>query len=252
MQLETPAGSLPLLRIELPAVAADELPDLADSWAWAHVQSLVGLDGAAAAVAAATGEVVARLLCPRRLLPDSCLARLRRAGLRRRRRSPAGATPSPTRRTGCRPGTSPRVVIRERLPVYHYWRFGTGREGDFETLCRRLVPDGDGVPFGLQPMDVSDPGLMAPSARRVLLDFEGALRTPGVVPRPWKDRDRAAFQSGRDEAAQQRDPAHRRAAAGPGRALRPGDAGSGRRAAAVRPVARRRGRRPGEGLGARR
>ena len=71
VSLDTPSGSLPLLRIEAPAVTADELPDLAEAWAWAHVQSLVGLDGVAAAVAAGTGEVVARLLCPRRLLPDS-------------------------------------------------------------------------------------------------------------------------------------------------------------------------------------
>ena len=42
VSLDTPAGSLPLLRIDTPAVVADELPDLADSWAWAHVHRWSG------------------------------------------------------------------------------------------------------------------------------------------------------------------------------------------------------------------
>ena len=81
---------LPLLRIDAPALVADELPDLADSWAWVHVQSLVGLDGAAAAVAGATGEVIARLVCPRRLLPDSSWLACLVPGVRRRGAAPAG------------------------------------------------------------------------------------------------------------------------------------------------------------------
>ena len=63
------ATALPVLRIEDPAVPAAELPDLADSWAWAHVQSLVPAADVEAAVAAGTGEVVARIVCPRRLVP---------------------------------------------------------------------------------------------------------------------------------------------------------------------------------------
>ena len=31
-------GALPILRIGAPAIVGDELPDLADSWAWAHAQ----------------------------------------------------------------------------------------------------------------------------------------------------------------------------------------------------------------------
>jgi hypothetical protein len=194
VRLDTPAGSLPLLSIELPAVAADELPDLAESWAWAHVQSLVGLDGSAAAVATGTGEVVARLLGPRRLLPDSswlaCVVPAFDGGVLAGRGDdvPDGASwlPAWDFFAGRDPGA---------LPVYYYWRFSTAREGNFETLCRRLVPDENGAPFGLQPMDVSDPGLMDPSAAPVLLDFEGALCTHGVVPRPWKKKDKAAFQS---------------------------------------------------------
>ena len=72
VRLDTPAGSTPLLRIDLPPAAiAKELPDLVDAYAWAHVQSVVGLAGAAAAVERGSGEVIARLVCPRRLLPNS-------------------------------------------------------------------------------------------------------------------------------------------------------------------------------------
>ena len=193
VSLDTPAGSLPLLRIDAPAVVADELPDLADSWAWAHVQSLVGLDGAAAAVAGATGEVIARLLCPRRLLPDStwlaCLVPAFDGGVLAGRGDPVPAgtqwQPAWDHAAGRAPGP---------LPAYHHWRFSTGRGGDFETLCRRLTADDSGVAFGLQPMDVADPGLVTPFARRVLRDYEGALRTRGVVPRPWAREPKAVFQ----------------------------------------------------------
>ena len=67
-----PATSLPVLRIDDPAVPAGELPDLAESWAWAHVQSLVAARRRrGGGRRARAGEVVARLVCPRRLLPDS-------------------------------------------------------------------------------------------------------------------------------------------------------------------------------------
>ena len=153
-----------MLRIDAPAVIADELPDLADAWAWAHVQSLVGLDGAAAAVSAGTGEVVARLLCPRRLLPDSswlaCVVPAFDGGVLAGRGETVPAGPewqaAWDRDTDRWPGP---------LPVYHHWRFSTGQGGDFETLCRRLAADDSGVAFGLQAMDVGDPGLMEPAAR---------------------------------------------------------------------------------------
>ena len=149
-----------MLRIDDPAVPAGELPDLADSWAWAHVQSLVAVDGVAARSTARTGEVVARLVCPRRLLPDSawlaCVVPAFDAGVARGpRRGRSRRAPSSRR-----PGTSPRSTARSSCPVYHHWRFTTGAAGDFEALCRRLKPDGDGADLGLHAMDVSDPGLV--------------------------------------------------------------------------------------------
>ena len=193
VRLETPPGGLPLLHIDAPAVIADELPDLADAWAWAHVQSLVGLDGAAAAVAAESGEVLARLLCPRRLLGDSawiaCVVPAFDGGVLAGRGEtvPEAADWRAAWDRGEQRWPGP-------LPVYHHWRFTTGQGGDFETLCRRLQADDSGAVFGLQAMDVGDPGLMEPAPTRVLVDFEGALRTPGVVPRPWSRDHKLDFQ----------------------------------------------------------
>jgi hypothetical protein len=172
VELALRESDLPLLTID-GALGTGELQDLEDSWAWVHVQSLVGLEGTADAVSAGSGEVVARLVCPRRLLPNSswlaCVV-------------PAfvddGAAWQPAWE---RDGTAPP------LPVYHHWRFSTGPAGDFEALCRRLKPDDSGVEFGLHPMDVTDPGLIAPASRRVVLDYQGALHTDGARPRPWKD-----------------------------------------------------------------
>ena len=177
-----PGTTLATLRIEPPAAPEHELPDLADSWAWAHVQSLVPLDDVETAVAGGTGDVVARLLCPRQLLPNAayraCLVNAFTA---------TGEKLEPAWDLG-------ELHAPVELTVYHHWRFTTGREGDFEALCRRLRPDAGGATIGLHALDVTDPGLVSPASRRVLVDYEGPLETPGVVPRTWDPRHRKTFQ----------------------------------------------------------
>ena len=74
VRLDPPGrGSLPVLRIGSPAVPSAELPDLADSWAWAHAQ----LTEAAGATPAGLTELLesrperslSRLVCGRILDP---------------------------------------------------------------------------------------------------------------------------------------------------------------------------------------
>ncbi len=173
-----PGTALPVLTTPIA-----ELPDLAESWAWAHVQSLVGVDEIGAALDGATGEVVGRLVCPRRLMPDSawlaCVVPAFAAGRLRGLGQPVerGAVLEPAWAV---PGEG-----AIDLPVYYSWRFSTGAAGDFEALCRRLKPDGGAADVGRHAMDVGDPGLVSPAAHRVVADMEGALETPGVVSRPW-------------------------------------------------------------------
>ena len=63
-----------VLQIAAPAKPAEELPDLADSWAWAHAQAAAS-DGSAAqvgnALAGAPALSLSRLLCPRILAADT-------------------------------------------------------------------------------------------------------------------------------------------------------------------------------------
>ena len=70
----TETSPLPVLEIGGPASLAAELPDLEDSWAWAHAQ-VVGRRGDTRetlklAIENAPARTLSRLICPRRLDPD--------------------------------------------------------------------------------------------------------------------------------------------------------------------------------------
>ncbi len=135
-----PRQPLPVLRITAPASPDEQLPDLAESWAWAHAQVLVeDGDTATAAGIARTNPALAlsRLICPRRLVPArpyiACVVPAFDLGARRGLGNVApGTTAGPAWRRGS--GTDPL-----ELPVYLHWRFATGEAGDFETLARRLA-----------------------------------------------------------------------------------------------------------------
>ncbi|MFI7602521.1 hypothetical protein [Actinoplanes sp. NPDC049681] len=143
----------------LPVLACDaaELPDPAELWAWAHVQ--LTHDAGAAPEDAPTR--VARLLCPRRLQPET--------------RYLAGLVPTfAAGRSSLVPGPAPADPLAPawpaagdvRLPVFFQWSFATGTAGSFEALVRRLRP------FSA-PADAS--------GRRIALDAPGwsATGTPG-------------------------------------------------------------------------
>lgn len=113
------------------------LPNLADAWAWAHVHvtdalalDASGDDPLSAAVLSlserAPSRVVARLLCARRLAA--------------RKRYTAALVPTfNAAGTGDAWAGSAAPADGLTLPVFHHWSFGTGPEGDFETLARRLT-----------------------------------------------------------------------------------------------------------------
>jgi hypothetical protein len=175
-----PNRPLPRLVIGTPASAAAELPDLDESWAWAHVHMVEASAGGdtAGRLAAEPDLNVSRLLCPRRLEPDreyvACLVPTTEAG----RLAGLGDDPGDDETTG--PAWSGGTAAT--LPLYYHWFFRTGPEGDFESLARRLVPRPVPATVGRRPMFVgaADPALpvLAPDAGGVLA-LEGALRAPG-------------------------------------------------------------------------
>jgi hypothetical protein len=190
---EAPTKDRPL---EVASVrAAAQLPDLAQSWAWAHVQVVDDLDLTTTELVALvdTPRMLARLLCPRRLDPrtayTACLVpafeRGRLAGLRER---------IPDTLDAGAPAWSTEPAPR-RLPVYYRWRFETGSAGDFESLVRALKPRRLPRTVGLRDIDVSAPGLDLPPASTTPLQLTGALRSPDAEARAWDDGERTTFVS---------------------------------------------------------
>ena len=178
------------------------LPDLAQSWAWAHVQ-VSGVDPAQAAQIAQIVErephrVVARLVCPRRLDPGTlygaflvpAFERGRLAGLLRDVPEALDAlAPAWTL------GAGGRLAAAVELPIYYQWRFQTGPSGDFEFLCRKLRARALPASVGRRAMDVSDPGAGLPAASARPMGLEGALLSLAAAaePRDWDAGERAAF-----------------------------------------------------------
>jgi hypothetical protein len=166
---------------------AAALPNLEQSWAWAHVQisgeDAADLDDAAleALLAAHPERLLSRLLSPRRLLPATTYQTFLVPAFERGRLAGLGEAPQGDGLAPAWVNTSTDI----RLPVYYHWRFGTGVSGDFEYLARQLqarpIPDG----VGTRPIDVSRPGLGLPPAADESMLLEGALVPPKFVRPSW-------------------------------------------------------------------
>jgi hypothetical protein len=191
-----PRRPLPWLELD-PTVAASELPDLSESWAWAHAQ-LVGTSvSVPAALAGPPERTLSRLLSPRRLEPSTayvaCLVPAFEAG----RQAGLGLPVTAAAESAWPPYGAAGATTFE-LPVYYHWEFATSVAGDFETLARRLqgveLPDH----IGTRPLDVSDPGFGLPqldiAAPGAVLDLEGVLCSPALQSGPWPDGPKHDFQ----------------------------------------------------------
>ena len=134
----------PLPSIALTAAQVKtELPDLAESWLWAHAQAVSTVDkldpratqALSQEMKQAPARNVSRLVCPRRLTPRTdyvaCVVPATDGGRLRGLGQPvAGNTLGPA--------WSLQAANDVELPVYFSWTFSTGPVGDVETLARRL------------------------------------------------------------------------------------------------------------------
>jgi hypothetical protein len=176
-----PTGApLPHLRID--GGAAAELPDLAESWAWAHVQLVEPEGGAgdvAGTLATSPDHNVARLLCPRRLAPNrrwiAALVPAYDVGVTR------GLGGKPADGSTLKPAWAKPDAVT--LPLYFHWEFQTGPEGDFESLAQRIKPHAAAATVGFVPMHVGEgaPPIRVPAGQNRILDMDGALRTPAAA-----------------------------------------------------------------------
>src|SRR6266849_5165911 len=178
----------------LPAVDVVKLKalsDLSDSWNWAHVQ-VSGDSSLTDAMASAPGNVISRLLCPRRLDPETHYTLFLVPAFEIGRQ--AGLGQDISRIKTADPAWSKQTAMPLRLPFYYQFEFNTSDEGDFEALVRRLTPRVLPAEVGERPMNVSQPAPHIASAGGPL-GLEGALHSVLTQPTPWNDPGKTNFQS---------------------------------------------------------
>lgn len=168
------------------------LPDLNESWRWAHVQ----VTGSRTTFEGNLNEnltdiyrnyperLACRLLCARRLRPgtlyNAFVVPTFKLGL-----VAAGLLDSTGDMTASTLAWSTGTEESMRLPYYYKWEFRTGQSGDFEHLVRRLEPR-QLTQVGLREMDCSNLGWEIPSVDEDgILELEGALKTVNTMSSFW-------------------------------------------------------------------
>jgi hypothetical protein len=174
----------PLPTIDVAATAvATELPDLTESWAWAHTQLLTDSStNIAGQLAQSPERNVSRLIAPRRLEPNkryaACLVPAFDIGVVRG----LGDLPDPAR--PAKAAWDVHAPARTILPVYFHWEFATGPAGDFESLARALTPYKVTGRVGLERMYIGNAGDGMPALDAAnpaaYVDMDGALRAPSL------------------------------------------------------------------------
>lgn len=155
-------------------IDAAQLPNPAEAWMWAHGQLLD-----ADTVPADPARSLSRLVSSRKLEPNrrylACVVPVFAAG----RIAGLGIDPGDAR-TSMDFAWSPDAGD-VTLPVYFFWRFGTGPNGDFESLVRRLhgVPLPPGLGRRTLQLDAPGSGLPSPDDMGASVELQVALRPPG-------------------------------------------------------------------------
>ncbi len=189
---------LPVLEIGAPE---RELPNLTESWAWAHAQVTGSRPEAGSLRSALAGNpalTMSRLICPRRLDPLTeylaCVVPAFELG----RKAGLGLPFEPDEEEKLEPawvlGRQPPTPVT--LPVYFHWEFRTGAGGDFEELARALETRPLPSKVGKRPMDISEPGFLItpPLPPGSMLELEGALRLLDAPTPEWPQETRTRFQ----------------------------------------------------------
>ncbi|HEV8117668.1 MAG TPA: hypothetical protein VGQ32_04040 [Thermoanaerobaculia bacterium] len=186
----SPGKPLPSISLTPAANAAALFAPAEQLWAWAHVHvnDALGpghapdLDGLDARLRANPDVGYSRLICPRRLEPNTGYT----------------AVVIPTFEVGRKAGLAEAVADTDsglaiswatatEFPVYYEWYFRTGAAGDFEELVRALKPRSMPKEVGIRDMDIQRPEFGMPpiqSSPDDSVGLEGALLSPFTASKP--------------------------------------------------------------------
>lgn len=201
----TADSPLPVLRIVAPAKPFVELPNLKESWAWAHAQTASTNGSDPAAVAAALNGAprlsLSRLVCPRLLAPNTdylaCAVPAFELGRKAGLGVPiADADQTATNALAAAWTLTAETPVHVQLPVYYSWPFRTGQAGDFESLAA-LLRIASPAGLGQRPIDIGHPGFPSSVPTDTTVQLEGALMplTEHVGNPHWTDPVALAFES---------------------------------------------------------
>ncbi|PHN01995.1 hypothetical protein [Flavilitoribacter nigricans] len=162
------------------------LPDLNESWRWAHVHMLEtqGLkhEDLKAAVARSSKNTVCRLMSPRRLEPETAYEVFLVPTFRLGVQVALGLATENTDRKELSWDT-PAAGAGQQLPYYYRWSFRTGTKGDFEYLVRKLQPR-KLRGLGIRKIDCRTPGFgIEPEITE--MEMEAALKSLDVAVQSW-------------------------------------------------------------------
>jgi len=171
------------------------LPPVDQLWAWAHVHvdaaDNIDLGTLNGLLDNASHQVVARLLCPRRLDPRTAYTAFLVPALEAARLAALGQAVPPALDVSQPAWKNDGSAVQ--LPVFYSWRFQTSDTGDFESLARRIVAMPLPATVGERPMDVSQPGMGLPPAASGPLAVESALKALDAQPTPWDASERLSW-----------------------------------------------------------
>jgi hypothetical protein len=162
-KVATNSGLLPAISINKPEKS---LPDLEQSWSWAHTQISQEITGLQALIEILNSKphlAISRLLCLRKLEPDRLYHAFlvpsfeagRLAGLGEEPKGDLIGTAFAWKVTGDNISSD-----GHNLPVYYQWQFTTSKEtGDFESMIKKLEAHTLSENIGLRELDISKPFL---------------------------------------------------------------------------------------------
>ena len=159
------------------------------SWRWAHIHTNdragKSVEEIQTKVIKKSHQAVCRLLCPRRLTPNTKYTAFVIPTYRLGWEAAMGedVNASATKRNDLT-WTTPNQGKGQILPYYFKWEFRTGEKGDFEYLIKQLefkkLED-----VGTKTVDASNPGYGLQNQNNKQIEFEGALKSTDTKYQKW-------------------------------------------------------------------